>query len=60
MRHADQALQDEALLLIIQRELAKRCKKRKTRGRPATTPEVLPRPLLLKHLRNWSFADLTR
>jgi transposase, IS5 family len=59
MRHADQALQDEALLLIIQRELAKRCKKSKTRGRPATTSEVILRLLLLKHLRDWSFADLT-
>jgi hypothetical protein len=32
MRHADQALDDEKLLLIIQQELAKRCKKSKTRG----------------------------
>jgi IS5 family transposase len=60
MRHADQALQDEALLLIIQQELAKRCKKSKTRGRPSTTSEVVLRLLLLKHLRDWSFADLTR
>jgi IS5 family transposase len=60
MRHADRALQDEALLLIIQQELAKRCKKSKTRGRPSTTSEVILRLLLLKHLRDWSFADLTR
>ena len=60
MRHADQALQDEALLLIIQQELAKRCMKSKTRGRPATTSEVILRLLLLKHLRDWSFSDLTR
>ncbi len=60
MRHADQALEDEALLLIIQQELAKRCKKSKTRGRSATTAEVILRLLLLKHLRDWSFADLTR
>jgi IS5 family transposase len=60
MRHADQALQDEALLLIIQQELAKRCQKSKTRGRPATTSEVILRLLLLKHLRDWSFEDLTR
>jgi predicted metal-dependent hydrolase len=32
MRYADQALEDEALLLIIQQELAKRYKKSKTRG----------------------------
>src|SRR5438094_136650 len=36
MRHADQALEDDALLIIIQQELAKRCKKSKTRGRKAT------------------------
>ncbi len=60
MRHADQALEDEALLLIIQQELAKRHKKSKTRGRPGTTAEVVLRMLLLKHFRDWSFEDLTR
>jgi IS5 family transposase len=60
MRHADQALEDEALLLIIQQELAKRYKKSKTRGRPGTTAEIILRMMLLKHLRDWSFEDLTR
>jgi IS5 family transposase len=60
MRHADQALEDEALLLIIQQELSKRCKKSKTRGRPGTTSEIILRMLLLKHFRDWSFEDLTR
>jgi transposase, IS5 family len=60
MRHADQALEDEGLLLIIQQELAKRYKKSKTRGRPGTTAEVILRMMLLKHLRDWSFEDLTR
>ena len=60
MRHANQALEDEALLLIIQQELAKRCKKSKTRGRPGTTAEVILRMMLLKHIRDWSFEDLTR
>jgi IS5 family transposase len=60
MRHADQALEDEALLRIIQQELAKRCKKSKTRGRPGTTAEIILRMMLLKHFRDWSFADLTR
>ena len=40
MRHADQALEDDTLLLIIQQELAKRCKKSKTRGRKATPGAV--------------------
>jgi IS5 family transposase len=60
MRHADQALEDEALLLILEKELAKRCQKSKTRGRPATTAEIILRMLLLKHLRDWSFEELTR
>jgi IS5 family transposase len=60
MRHADQALEDEALLLIIQQELAKRCKKSKPRGRPGTTAEIILRMMLLKHFRDWSFEDLTR
>jgi len=60
MRHADQALEDEALLLVIQQEMAKRCRKSKTRGRPGTTAEIILRMMLLKHFRDWSFADLTR
>jgi IS5 family transposase len=60
MRHADKALEDEALLLLIQQELMKRCKKSKTRGRPATTAEVVLRMMLLKHVRDWSYQVLTR
>ena len=57
MRHADTALEDDALLLIVQQELAKRCKKSKTRGRKATPAEVVLRMLLLKHVRDWSYED---
>jgi transposase, IS5 family len=60
MRHADAALEDDALLLLIQQELAKRCQKSKTRGRKATPAEVVLRMLLLKHVRDWSFETLTR
>jgi transposase, IS5 family len=60
MRHADVALDDDALLSIIQQELAKRCKKSKTRGRKATPVEVVLRMLLLKHVRDWSFEVLSR
>ena len=60
MRSADQVLEDEALLRIIQQELAKRCQKSKTRGRPATSAEVVLRMMLLKHVRDWSYEDLTR
>ena len=60
MRHADTALEDDALLLLIQQELAKRCQKSKTRGRKATPAEVVLRMLLLKHVRDWSYETLTR
>jgi IS5 family transposase len=60
MRHADKALEDDALLVIIQEELAKRCKKSKTRGRKATPAEVVLRMLLLKHVRDWSYEVLSR
>jgi len=60
MRHADAALEDDTLLLIVQQELAKRCKKSKTRGRKATSADVVLRMLLLKHVRDWSFEVLTR
>ncbi len=60
MRHADKALEDDTLLLIIQEELAKRCRKSKTRGRKATPAEVVLRMLLLKHVRDWSYEVLSR
>jgi IS5 family transposase len=60
MRHADEALNDDRLLEIIQQELSKRCKKSKTRGRPSTPAEVVLRMLLLKHMRGWSYEDVTR
>jgi len=60
MRQADQVLDDDALLTLIQQEMAKRLKKSKTRGRPGTTAEVVLRMLLLKHVRDYSFQELTR
>src|ERR1035438_5919145 len=60
MWHADEALNDDRLLEIIQEELSKRCKKTKTRGRPSTPAEVVLRMLLLKHMRGWSYHDVTR
>jgi IS5 family transposase len=60
MLQADRVLEDETLLLTIQQELAKRYKKSKTRGRKATTAEVVLRMLLLKHVRDWSYEVLSR
>jgi IS5 family transposase len=60
MRHADEALNDDKLLEVIQQELGKRCSKSQTRGRPGTTAEVALRMLLLKHMRGWSYQDASR
>jgi len=60
MRRADEVLDDETLLNLVEQELSQRIKKSKTRGRPGTTAEVVLRMLLLKHMRGWSFAILTR
>ena len=60
MLHVDEALKDDGLLTIIPKELSKRCQKSKTRGRPGTTAEVILRMLLLKHLRGWSYVEVTR
>ena len=57
MRHADQALEEDALLLIIQQELAKRCQKSQTRGRQATPAEVVRRMLLLKPRARWELRN---
>lgn len=60
MRQADQILDDDALLSLVQQEMARRLKKSKTRGRPGTPAEVVLRMLLLKHLRDFSFEELSR
>jgi IS5 family transposase len=60
MRQADQVLEDEDLVSLIQQELTRRVKKSKTRGRPGTPAEVVLRMLLLKHMRNYSFEELSR
>jgi transposase, IS5 family len=60
MRQADQVLEDDALLTLIQQELSRRVKKSKTRGRPGTPAEIVLRMLLLKHMRNYSFEELSR
>ena len=61
MLHADQAIDDEQLLEIVQEALSQRCRKSKTRcRRPLATAEVALRLMLLKHVRNWSYADLQR
>jgi transposase, IS5 family len=60
MRQADQILEDDVLLSLIQQELTLRFNKSKTRGRPGTPAEVVLRMLLLKHMRDFSFLELSR
>lgn len=60
MRHVDEAIDDDQLLEIVHAALSQRCKKSKTRGRPGASAEVILRLLLLKHIRDWSYEELTR
>lgn len=60
MAHADKLLEDEQLLTSVFEALAKRHGKSRTRGRLGTPAEIVLRLLLLKHIRNWSFAILER
>jgi IS5 family transposase len=60
MRQADALLEDEALLATVYESLQRRHPRSPTHGRPGTPAEVVLRLLLLKHIRDWSFADLER
>jgi transposase, IS5 family len=60
MRQADAVLEDEALLGAVYEALQSRRPRSRTHGRPGTPAEVVLRMMLLKHIRDWSFADLER
>src|SRR5260370_39298943 len=60
MRQVDQVLRDQELLHIVYDALARRWPMSRTRGRPGTPADVVVRLLLLKHIRNWSYAILER
>src|SRR5437867_6810573 len=60
MRQVDEVLTDPELLSTVYEALARRWPKSRTRGRKGTPAEVVLRLLLLKHLRNWSYAVLER
>jgi IS5 family transposase len=60
MREVDQVLTDQELLGAVYEALARRWPKSRTRGRRGTPAEVVLRLLLLKHIRNWSYAVLER
>lgn len=60
MRHVDELLCDASMLQMVHDALAKRWTHSLTRGRKGTPAEVVLRLLLLKHMRNWSYAVLER
>jgi len=60
MRQVDRVLEDEQIIATVYEALSKRRPKSRTRGRLGTPAEVVVRLLLLKHVRNWSFAVLER
>jgi IS5 family transposase len=60
MRHADQVLNDDTLLATVYEALVKRHPKSRTRGRLGAPAEMVLRLMLLKHIRNWSYAVVER
>ena len=60
MQHADQVLADEPILAAVYEALAKRHPKSRSRGRLGAPAEMVLRLLILKHVRNWSYAVLER
>src|SRR6266545_5344684 len=60
MRQVDEVLTDQDLLSTVYEALACRWPQSRTRGRKGTPAEVVLRLLLLKHIRNWSYAVLER
>ena len=60
MWHADQVLADEKIVSAVYEALAKRHPKSRSRGRLGTPAEVVLRLLVLKHIRNLSYAGLER
>ena len=60
MRQADRLLEDEKLLNLVYEALLLRHPKSRTRGRLGSPAEIVLRLLVLKHIRNWSFAVVER
>ncbi len=60
MRHADVILNDDQLVATVYEALTKRHPQSRTRGRRGAPAEMVLRLLVLKHLRNWSYAIVER
>ena len=60
MRQADRVLEDPQIVAAVYEALARRHPKSRSRGRLGTPADVVLRLLVLKHIRNWSYAVLER
>jgi IS5 family transposase len=60
MGHADAVLGDEQIVAAVYEALAQRHPQSRRRGRLGMPAEVVLRLLVLKHIRNWSYAVLER
>jgi transposase, IS5 family len=60
MAHVDAMLADEAMVSVVHHALVQRHPQSRRRGRLGFPAEVVLRLLVLKHIRNWSYAVLER
>ena len=60
MQYADQVLADGQVIAAVYEALAKRHLNSRTRGRMGAPAEMVLRLLILKHIRNWSYAIVER
>jgi IS5 family transposase len=60
MKHADAVLSDEEIVAAVYEALGRRHAKSRSRGRRGAPAEMVLRLLILKHIRNWSYAVLER
>jgi IS5 family transposase len=60
MKHADRVLNDESIVAAVYEALARRHPNSRSRGRRNAPAEMVLRLLILKHVRNWSYAVLER
>ena len=60
MKEVDTILEDEQLLDLVYEQLGRRHPQSRKRGRPSTPAEVVLRLMVLKHVRNWSYAVVER
>ncbi len=56
MRHVDVVLQDDVIVSTVYHALAHRNPNSRRHGRPGFPADVVLRLLILKHVRNWSYA----